>query len=332
MNRYLFIAVLILIVAVAGALLWLLPVNQTSTVPIEPVATTTPETEPEPAPELISFTSEPFASTTFSLRHREDATIELVSEGIYELKYIGPEAEVATEITDGYYMSFRFSTSSSLQAYVATLDTVATPTAATVAGNDALRIQTRSALGNNLVTHFAVSTGASTTLDVSASTYGDRAPQYDTEVQQILDSITFASATADSGSGVPADVQAQIDAKADTIIIDTPEPGSTITSPLEITGEARGPWFFEASAPVMLVDWDGRIIAESYIEAEESWMTEDFVPFSGTIEFESPYTAGAAAFQARGTLIMQKANPSDLPENDDALEIPVMYPAETPQN
>ena len=113
--------------------------------------------------------------------------------------------------------------------------------------------------------------------------------------------------------------------KNDLIQLHTPRPNQIITSPLEITGEARGHWFFEASFPVILTNWDGLIIAEYYASASDEWMTEDFVPFTSTLEFESPYKKGDPDFFKRGTLILKKDNPSGLPENDDALEIPIVF-------
>jgi hypothetical protein len=113
--------------------------------------------------------------------------------------------------------------------------------------------------------------------------------------------------------------------KRDLIKIDSPRPGVAISSPLEITGEARGYWFFEASFPIALTDWDGRIIAQHYIMTADEWMTEDFVSFSGVLEYDSPYKAGDPDFMRRGFLILQKDNPSGLPEHDDALEIPVIF-------
>lgn len=124
---------------------------------------------------------------------------------------------------------------------------------------------------------------------------------------------------------IPADIQAQIDAKADLIRLNTPSPNQSISSPLTISGQARGTWFFEASFPVVLTDWDGKIIAEHYATADGEWMTEDFVPFSTELEFDNPYQTGNPDFMRRGTLILKKDNPSGLPENDDALEIPIFF-------
>lgn len=113
--------------------------------------------------------------------------------------------------------------------------------------------------------------------------------------------------------------------KTDLIRITTPRPNAVITSPLVISGEARGYWFFEASFPIVLTDWDGRIIATYHAESQKPWMTEDFVPFTSTLPFESPYYAGDPDFMKHGTLILKKDNPSGLPEHDDALEIPVLF-------
>lgn len=99
--------------------------------------------------------------------------------------------------------------------------------------------------------------------------------------------------------------------------------GDRVSSPLTVTGEARGFWFFEASFPVVLVDWDGRIIAEHYATAEGEWMTEEFVPFSFTLEFDTPPGPGGPI--NRGALILQRDNPSGLPENDAAVEIPIIF-------
>ena len=107
--------------------------------------------------------------------------------------------------------------------------------------------------------------------------------------------------------------------KTDLIRLDSPRPKQIISSPLEITGQARGQWFFEGDFPVVLTDWDGLIIAEGYATAQGEWMTEEFVPFTAKLEFEAPI------YLDRGSLILHKDNPTGLPEKDDALEIPVKF-------
>lgn len=107
----------------------------------------------------------------------------------------------------------------------------------------------------------------------------------------------------------------------DMIVITEPSAGAKLTSPARVSGYARGNWFFEASAPVSVVNWDGLIIGEGYVTAEGNWMTTEFVPFSGTIS----YTIDPNTPYDRGTIIFKKDNPSGLPEHDDAREIPVTF-------
>ena len=109
--------------------------------------------------------------------------------------------------------------------------------------------------------------------------------------------------------------------KDDLIRLDTPRPNQIIKSPLTITGEARGSWFFEASFPVVLVNWDGLIIAQGIATAKSDWMTTEYVPFEANLDF----TIDKNTYSNRGWLILQKDNPSGLPEHDNALEIPIIF-------
>ena len=101
------------------------------------------------------------------------------------------------------------------------------------------------------------------------------------------------------------------------INVTSPTTDALVDSPLMVSGEARGYWFFEATAPVVVTNWDGLIIGEGYIEAQGDWMTEDFVPFTGEIT----YTQEATPYSATGTVIFMRDNPSGLPENDAAVEV-----------
>lgn len=107
--------------------------------------------------------------------------------------------------------------------------------------------------------------------------------------------------------------------KPGLIRLDSPHPGELITSPLTIRGEARGNWFFEASFPVVLTNWDGLIIAQGIATAQGDWMTKEFVPFEAVLKFDVQQS-----YSNRGSLILKKDNPSGLPENDDALKVPVL--------
>lgn len=103
------------------------------------------------------------------------------------------------------------------------------------------------------------------------------------------------------------------------VCVTEPAPGASIVSPLVVRGEARGNWFFEATFPVILTDWDGKIIAEGYAQADGEWMTSEFVPFTATVNFEKP------PYGERGTVILKKDNPSGLPEHDDAVEFFITF-------
>ncbi len=106
------------------------------------------------------------------------------------------------------------------------------------------------------------------------------------------------------------------------VSVASPLSGASVTSPLTITGEAVGPWFFEATFPVELVTEDGEVLASGFLIADGHWMTTDFVPFSGELEFEVEQ-----ATEAR--LVLKRDNPSDLRENDASTWVPVvLLPAE----
>lgn len=104
----------------------------------------------------------------------------------------------------------------------------------------------------------------------------------------------------------------------DLVYVEGPLPGTKITSPLVVTGRARGNWYFEASFPVKLLDGNGNQIAIAPAQAQGDWMTVDYVPFSVTLTFAQPVTA-------TGTLILQKDNPSGEPQFDDLVSIPVTF-------
>ena len=103
------------------------------------------------------------------------------------------------------------------------------------------------------------------------------------------------------------------------IHVSYPKPNDKIVSPLVVTGEARGGWFFEGSFPVILTDWDGKIIAQGIAQAQGEWMTANFVPFTVSLDFTKP------SYGTTGSLILKKDNPSDLRQFDDSIEIPVKF-------
>lgn len=108
-------------------------------------------------------------------------------------------------------------------------------------------------------------------------------------------------------------------AKANLIRLQSPRPYQKVTSPLIVEGEARGNWFFEASFPITVTDGAGLIIGRGLATAQSDWMTTDFVKFKATIKFDKP------SVYNNGFLILKKDNPSGLAQNDDAVEIPLIF-------
>lgn len=108
------------------------------------------------------------------------------------------------------------------------------------------------------------------------------------------------------------------------IQVSLPAPGQAISSPLTVVGRVRGNWFFEASFPVFLVDWDGRIIAQTTAAPlnGQDWMTTDFVDFGATLTFDAPSTTPDLR---RGSVILKNDNPSGMPENEKSIEIPITF-------
>lgn len=122
----------------------------------------------------------------------------------------------------------------------------------------------------------------------------------------------------------PAIVPVNIE-HSDLILVEYPKAGNKISSPLIVKGKARGTWYFEASFPIVIVDWDGKIIGEGHAEAIGDWMTEDFVPFKGVINYTRPENMKAGTYSERGAVIFKNDNPSGDPAKDKAVEVPVIF-------
>lgn len=104
--------------------------------------------------------------------------------------------------------------------------------------------------------------------------------------------------------------------KTDLIQIATPRPNATITSPVTVTGKARGSWYFEGEFPVELRDADGKVLGTASARAQGEWMTQNFVNFTATLTYPTP--AGST-----GKLYLRKDNPSGNNATADQLIVPV---------
>lgn len=115
----------------------------------------------------------------------------------------------------------------------------------------------------------------------------------------------------------PGLVQGKEKGTAREIIVTCPQPNQCVSSPLTVTGKARGPWYFEAEFPMRLKDAQGTELAVTPGRAKGDWMTENFVPFEGKFEF-------TVTKQTKGKLILENANPSGDPQKAKKVEIPVI--------
>ncbi len=107
-----------------------------------------------------------------------------------------------------------------------------------------------------------------------------------------------------------------VNASADLIRVETPFPGAVTGKTFSVMGEARGYWYFEASFPIELLDANGNVLDTEVAQAQEEWMTEEFVPFSVMLTAPESYIGPA-------TLVLHRDNPSGLPENDASIRIPI---------
>lgn len=102
---------------------------------------------------------------------------------------------------------------------------------------------------------------------------------------------------------------------AGIIKLDLVRAGVTVLPKFTVTGEARGPWFFEGSFPVQVLDKDGTQLTIAPAQAEGEWATSEFVRFSVVLN--------VGDYSGPATLVLFKDNPSGLPENDASVSIPV---------
>jgi hypothetical protein len=112
---------------------------------------------------------------------------------------------------------------------------------------------------------------------------------------------TTVTDTTSKGTGTPVGTLAT----SDQIQVTAPVQNQTISSPVKVTGKARGNWFFEASAPVYVIDAAGNVLGQGVIQATSDWMTTDFVPFTGSIAYSAP-----DAGMSQGAVILMNDNPS----------------------
>ncbi len=135
-------------------------------------------------------------------------------------------------------------------------------------------------------------------------------------VDRIIQSEQKKNPTKTGGDSSNSSPITYSNASADLIKVSLPFPGAVTGKEFSVTGTARGTWYFEASFPIQVLDKDGKILASTPAHAEGEWMTENFVSFKADIVIPQTY-AGPA------TVVLQKDNPSGLPEHDASMSFPI---------
>ncbi len=122
----------------------------------------------------------------------------------------------------------------------------------------------------------------------------------------------LATSTVPTGSGSSVSSDGRVK-------VTLPGANDIITSPVSVVGTVTGGgWLFEASFPVKVLDGDGTVLGQSTAQAGSDWMSMGTVPFAAHITFKTPKFA-------TGTILLQKDNPSGLPQNAGELRIPVRF-------
>lgn len=100
------------------------------------------------------------------------------------------------------------------------------------------------------------------------------------------------------------------------IVVTSPASGATVAKTFVVVGSAPGPWYFEASFPIKVVDANNNFIGQGLAQAQSEWMTVDLVGFRATTT--------VTGYSGPATLILMRDNPSGMPENDDSVSIPIV--------
>jgi len=149
---------------------------------------------------------------------------------------------------------------------------------------------------------------------VGGTYYGEKVEKAKKEVGA---TATVVASTATIGTRASA-VSSATAVTSDGIKVTSPQEGATISSPLTISGEAVGSWYFEGEFNVSLTDANGAEVASVIVKANGDWMTENYVPFSATMQFKKQLTPF-------GYLIFKSSNPSGQPAGDKEFKVKVMF-------
>ena len=93
------------------------------------------------------------------------------------------------------------------------------------------------------------------------------------------------------------------DSKSDLIKVSFPQKNEKVGGIINVTGIARGGWYFEGEFPVSLEDLKGNELASGIAMAQGEWMTEDFVPFSASLTYRTDSSLSAKIILKRNRIL-----------------------------
>lgn len=99
------------------------------------------------------------------------------------------------------------------------------------------------------------------------------------------------------------------------VVVTSPKANATVGKTFVVSGQAPGPWYFEASFPIKIVDKDNNFIGQGIAQAQGEWMTTDQVTFTATVT--------VSGYSGPAEIVLMRDNPSGMPENDDSVSIPI---------
>lgn len=94
-------------------------------------------------------------------------------------------------------------------------------------------------------------------------------------------------------------------------------PGAKVSGILNLTGEVKGGYFFEANILVNVLDKNKNVLRQGHGTATMNWMTSGPVSFTAQIDF-------IGLTSQPGYLEIHNDNASGLPENDKSILIPII--------
>ncbi len=106
-----------------------------------------------------------------------------------------------------------------------------------------------------------------------------------------------------------------LSALAARVIVSSPASGASVPKTFTVSGEAPGPWYFEASFPIKIVDANNNFIGQGIAQAQSDWMVTGQVPFAAAVT--------VTGYSGPATMVLLRDNPSGMPENDDSISVSI---------